>query len=50
MARIDSQTNLFCQSNESSFRVEGESVEVATNRFFKVGDRYILSDLKELCR
>ena len=49
MARIDSQSDLFCQINDSCFEVEGESVEVAIHRFFKVGDKYILSDLKELC-
>ena len=49
MVRIDSQNDLFCRINDSCFRVEGDSVEEATNRIFKVGERFILSDLKELC-
>ena len=41
MARIDSQNDLFCYINDSCFWVEGESVEEAANRMFKVGDRFI---------
>ena len=47
---IDSQNGSFCQINDSCFRVEGESVEEATNRICKVGDRFISSNLKEICR
>ena len=50
MARIDSQNYLFCRIDESCFRVEGESVEEATNIILKVADNLTLSDLKELCR
>ena len=41
---------VFYQINDYCFRVKGESVEETTNRLFKVGDRLILSKLKELCR
>ena len=50
MARIDSQNNLFCRIDDSYFRVKKELIEEATNRIFKVGDKFILSDLKEMCR
>ena len=50
IAQIGSQNNLFYQINHSYFRVEGESVEEATYGKFKVGDRFILSDLEEFCR
>ena len=51
MARIEFQNDLFCPNNESCFRVDREdSVKVAINRFFKVDDKYILSNLKESCR
>ena len=50
IAHIDSQNDLFYQINHSYFRVEGESVEEATNGNFKVGDRFILSDLEEFYR
>ena len=43
----NSQNDLFYQINNSRFRVEGELVEEATNRMFKVGDRFILYNLKE---
>ena len=45
MDRIDSQNDVFCQMNDSWFRVEVESVQGAANRFSKVGDIFILSDL-----
>ena len=47
---IDSQNDSFCQINDSCFRVEGKSVEETTNRMFKVGDRFILSNLKIVYR
>ena len=50
MARFESQNWVFCQINDSCFRIERESVKEATNRIYKVGDKYILSGLKELCR
>ena len=50
MTSIDSQKDLFDQVNVSCFRIEGDSVENDTDRFFKVGDISVLSDLKELCR
>ena len=34
MARIDSHNVLFCRIDDSCFRVKGELVEEATNRFF----------------
>ena len=38
MIRIDcnSQNNLFCRINDSCFRIEGGSVEEATNIFLKL--------------
>ena len=50
MVHIDTQNYLLNQIDESRVRLEGESIEKATTRFFNVGDRFILSDLKELCR
>ena len=50
MTRIDSQNDLLCRIDDSCFRVEGESVEKSTIRILKVGDKFILSDVKELCR
>ena len=41
---------MFCRIDDSCFRVEGELVEEATDRLFKIGDKFILSDLKEICR
>ena len=41
---------MFCRINDSYVRIKGQSVEEATNRIFKVGDKFILSDLKDLCR
>ena len=32
------------------FRIKGELIEEATNRIFKLGDKFILYDLKETCR
>ena len=39
MARFESQNWVFCQINDSCFRIERESVKEATNRMYK-----------ELCR
>ena len=50
MARIDSQNDFFCRIDDSCFRVKRELIEEATNRIFKIGDKFILSDLKEMCR
>ena len=50
MACIDIKMICFYQINDYCVRVKGESVDETTNRLFKVGDRLILSKLKELCR
>ena len=50
MARINSQKKLFCRIDDSCFRVKGGLIEETTNRIFKVGDTFIIFDLKELCR
>ena len=39
-----------CKVNVFCFRIEGDSIEKATVRIFKVGAISILLDLKELCR
>ena len=39
-----------CRIDDSCFRVKGELIEEATNRFFKVDDEFVLSDLKDMCR
>ena len=49
MARIDSQNDLICRIDDSCFRVKGELIGEATNRILKVGDKFIPSDLKEMC-
>ena len=40
------KNDLLCPINDSCIQVEGELVEEATNRLFKIGDKFILSDLK----
>ena len=50
MVRIDSQNDLLCRIDDSYFRVKGWLIEGASNRIFEVGDKFILSDLKEMCR
>ena len=49
MARIDSQNDLICRIDDSCFRVKGELIGEVTNRILKVGDKFIPSDLKEMC-
>ena len=49
MARIDSQNDLFCQSNDSCFQVEGESVDTVRISFLMFAIN-IISDVNKLCR
>ena len=50
MVRIDSQNDLLCRIDDYCFRVKGWITEGATNRIFEVGDKFILSDFKKMCR
>ena len=46
IVKVDTSNNV----NDISFRLEGETVKAATNRVLKIGDTYILFELKELIR